>query len=203
MTARLDLWNQRDAVADAERKVRIAKQNLLPGLNAVVKHNSPGAGGVNGLKVDSRRHEFSAGLELDLHLDQLPARNDLRSAEIALQKARRSLELAEENVRKDLRTSWRALELARRQFDLAEESVKLNVVRLAREEDYDKEGRGQARDLIDAQAALILANDDRIGALVNHTIARIQMWKDMGILFITKDGRWEDVLKKENPQGKP
>ena len=202
MTTRLDLWNQRDTLVDTERKVRIAKQNLLPTLNGVLKYNSPSDPTSNTIKIDSRRHELNAGLDVDLHLDQKPARNDLRSAEIAEQKARRAVDLAEENVRRDLRISWRALELARNQLELAEASVKLNTERLALEEGLDKEGVGQARDLIDAQTALIQANDDRIAALVNHTIARIQMWKDMGILYIKKDGKWEDVLLKEGSQGK-
>lgn len=202
MVSRNDLWNQRDALEDAARHVRIAKQNLLPGVNAFVSFTTPQRDAGHDLQFDSRRHDLSAGADFDLHLDQKPARNDLRSAQIAEQKARRNLDLAEENVRGDVRKSWRNLDLAAKQFDLAEQAVKLNEVRLAREEDYDREGRGQARDLIDAQAALIQANDDRIAALVNHTVARIQLWKDMGILFIKKDGRWEDVLQKESPQGK-
>ncbi len=201
MVTRNDLWNQRDAVEDAARHVRIAKQNLLPVLNAVVEYTAPSKA-ANKLQFDSRQHGFTVGADVDLHLDQKPVRNDLRSAQIAEQRAQRNLDLAEENVRRDVRTSWRNLDLARKQFELAGQSVKLNEVRLAREEDYDREGRGQARDLIDAQAALIQAHDDLGDALVNHTVARIQLWKDMGILFIKKDGRWEDVLSKESPQGK-
>lgn len=202
LTTRLDLWNERDSVADADRHVRVAKQNLLPTLNAVAKYDARGARDSNGLEIDGRNRHVSAGVDVDLHLDQKPVRNDLRAAQISEQKAHRRLDLAEENVRRDVRASWRNLELARQQYELAQESIQLNTVRLAREESYDAEGRNQARDLIDAQAALIQANDDRISALVTHTIARIQFWKDMGILFIKKDGRWEDVLAKESPRGK-
>lgn len=207
LTTRLDLWNERDSLADAERHVRVAKQNLLPTLNAVAKYSAKGAtdsngAEINGLQGNGRNRHITAGLDVDLHLDQKPVRNDLRAAQISEQKAHRRLDLAEENVRRDVRASWRNLELARQQYELAQESIQLNTVRLAREESYDAEGRNQARDLIDAQAALIQANDDRISALVTHTIARIQFWKDMGILFIKKDGRWEDVLAKESPRGK-
>ena len=202
MTTRLDLWNQRDSVVDAERQVKVAQQNLLPTLNTYVKYSAQGVPNSDGLEIDTRRHKVVAGLDLDLHLDQKPVRNDLRAAQIAEQKARRNLALAEENVHRDVRTSWRNLDLARKQYELAEASVKLNEGRLALEENLNAEGRGQSRDLIDAQAALIQAHDDRIAALVNHTIARVQLWKDMGILFIKKDGRWEDVLAKEAPKGK-
>ena len=200
-TTRLDLWNQRDTVTDAERHVKVAKQNLLPSVNTVVKYSAQGDPRSNGMEIDSRRHQFSAGLDVDLHLDQKPVRNDLRAAQIAEQRARRNLELAEDNIRRDVRASWRNLGLAREQYELAEVSIKLNKSRLALEEQLDVEGRGQSRDLIDAQAALIQSNDDRIAALISHTIARVQLWRDMGILFIKKDGRWADVLLKERPLG--
>ncbi|MDB6074009.1 MAG: outer membrane protein TolC [Verrucomicrobiaceae bacterium] len=202
LTTRLDLWNERDSLADAERHVKVAKQDLLPTLDVTAGYTAAGNRSANAVRLSDDHRNFQAGLNLDLHLDQTPVRNDLRAAQIAEQKARRTLDLAEENVRKDVRTSWRNLELARQQYGLAQESIKLNTVRLAREESYDAEGRNQARDLIDAQAALISAYDDLGDALVNHTIARIQFWKDMGILFIKKDGRWEDVLAKESPRGK-
>ena len=30
-------------------------------------------------------------------------------------------------------------------------------------------------------------------AMVSHTVARLQFWRDLGILFIKENGRWEDV----------
>jgi hypothetical protein len=29
----------------------------------------------------------------------------------------------------------------------------------------------------------------------------LQLWRDMGVLFIEKDGSWVDVLNKEKPKG--
>jgi outer membrane protein TolC len=66
-----------------------------------------------------------------------------------------------------------------------------------------REDRGIARDLIDAQQDLIDARDLRMQALVQHTTARLQLWRDMGVLYISKDGSWEDVLKNEPPKGNP
>jgi len=155
----------------------------------------------DGLNLDKKRRDYSVGLDLDLHLDQKPERNHLRSAQIALQRAERTLELAEENVRKDVRSSWRSLDLARKQYDIAQEGLKLSEVRLERERAMFEVDRGNSRDLIDAQQALNDARDQRIAALVNHTIARIDLWKNMGVLFIRKDGSWADVLAKETPKG--
>ena len=46
---------------------------------------------------------------------------------------------------------------------------------------------------IDAQNDLIQATNSRTTALVRHTIARLQFWRDMGILYIKEDGNWEEV----------
>jgi outer membrane protein TolC len=200
MTTRLDLWNARDSRDDAARRIKVAQRDLLPGLGIVGDYNLKGDK-TDGLNLDKKRRDYSVGLDLDLHLDQKPERNNLRSAQIALQRAERTLELAEENVRKDVRSSWRSLDLARKQYDIAQEGLKLSEVRLERERAMFEVDRGNSRDLIDAQQALNDARDQRIAALVNHTIARIDLWKNMGVLFIRKDGSWADVLAKETPKG--
>ncbi len=201
LSTRLDLWNQRDALADAERKVKVAKQDLLPGVNLLLGGEMTGDEGADGLNLDGSRRKGYVGGELDLNLDQKPLRNNLRLAQLNEQAARRNLELAEENVRRDIRTAWRNLDVARKQYELALIAVRLSERRLLEEEAFMVEDRGTARDLIDAQQDLIEARDLLTAALISHTVARLQLWKDMGILFIRKDGRWADVLKNELPRG--
>ena len=201
LESRLDLWNAKDSLEDAKRHVRVAEQDLLPGLDLRGDYNIAGDKDDSGLSLNSRRRDFSVGLDLDLHLDQKPERNQLRAAQISLQRAERSLELAQENVRKDIRSSWRSLQVARKQYDIAQDSLKLGLRRVEIEQALYAADRGTSRDLIDAQTALIDARNQITAALIAHTLARLQLYKDMGVLFIRKDGGWEDVLKKESPKG--
>jgi outer membrane protein TolC len=203
LATRLDLWNQRDTLIDAERRVKVAKQDLLPGVNLILGGSMVGDPGADGANLDSSRRQGFIGADVDLNLDQKPLRNNLRLAMLDEQAARRTLELAEENVRREIRTAWRNLDVARKQYNLAQIAVKLSERRLLEEEAFMLEDRGTARDLIDAQQDLIEARDLLTAALIAHTIARLQLWKDMGILFIRKDGRWADVLKGELPRGTP
>ena len=203
MATRLDLWNRKDELADAERRVKIAKQNLLPGLNLVLGSTIVSDPGSTGLNVDGRRRNITAGADVDLNLNQTPVRNDLVAAQVAEQAARRNLELAEESIRRQIRGAWRSLDLAKRQYDLALTAVSLSESRLQQEEAFSEEGRGTTRDLIDAQQDLIDARDLRTAAVIAHTTARLQLWRDMGILFIKKDGSWMDVLKNEPPRANP
>jgi len=54
-------------------------------------------------------------------------------------------------------------------------------------------GRGEALNQVDAQNALIDSKNQRTLALVTHTIARLQFWKNMGILYIKENGQWEEL----------
>jgi outer membrane protein TolC len=202
LTTRLDLWNSRDSLEDANRKVKVAKQELLPTLNALVGYDIKGDPNSDGLNLDGKRRKVSVGAGLDLHLDKKAERNDLRAAEVSEQAAKRALNLAEENVRRQIRADWRDLALARQQHDLAVQGLALAERRLEVETDFFKEDKTtSARDLIDAQQKLIDARDQVTSTLIIHTIARLTLWKDMGILYITKDGGWVDVLKRETPRG--
>lgn len=201
LVTRLDLWNARDERDDAARRVRVAERDLMPGLGLRADYTLTGDPGRKNLNLDAKRRSYSVGLDVDLNLDQKPERHALRAAQVAQQRSERQLQLAEENVRKDIRTSWRNLEVARKQYELAQESLALGEERLQLEEALYEADRGSSRDLIDAQQDLVEARDQLTAALINHTLARVQLWKNIGILFIRKDGSWADVLKKESPKG--
>lgn len=203
LITRLDLFNQRDRVYDTQRKVKIAHQSTLPTVNALAGYNigTPTGGSITGLGLNHRQRQAFGGLDLDLNLNTLPERNDLRAAQIAEQAAHRALDLAEEELRGTIRSDWRALLVARRQYDLAVKGLELSQKRLEIEEALMAEGQGTARDIVESQDRLIVARDLVISTLIDHNLARLQLWTDMGVLFIRKDARWADVLKQEKPQG--
>jgi hypothetical protein len=44
---------------------------------------------------------------------------------------------------------------------------------------------------------LINSKNERTSALVGHTIARLNFWRDMGILMIKENGQWEELSNAE------
>jgi outer membrane protein TolC len=56
-----------------------------------------------------------------------------------------------------------------------------------------------ALDLVDAQEDLVDAQNQRTAALIDHTVARLRLWRDMGILYIESDGGWAETLGDERP----
>lgn len=201
LTTRLDLWNSRDSVEDTSRKVLIAKQQALPTLNSLVSYNILDNPDRNDFALVGRNRGASMGLNADLNINQKPERNVLRAAIIAEQRARRELDLAEENLRSDVRTGWRDLELARKQVELAKRGMEISSSRLELEEALNEEGQGSAINLVDAQRDMNVTRNLMVSTIINHTLVRLQLWRDMGILFIEKDGSWVNVLNKEKIKG--
>lgn len=201
LTARLDLWNTRDQMEDANRKVLIAKQQVLPTVNSLVSYNMLDNPDRNDFAITPRNRSTSAGVNADLNLNQKPERNSLRAQMIAEQRARRELELAEEQVRGSVRSGWRDLELARKQYELARRGMEISTARLELEEGFNAEGLGTAINLVDAQRDMNATRDLMVSTTINHTLVRLQLWRDMGVLFIEKDGSWVDVMNKEKIKG--
>lgn len=201
MTSRLDLLNLRDQVEDTSRKVLIAKQQALPSVNVLANYNVLDNPDRTDFTLTPRNRGYSLGLDTDLNLNQKPERNALRATIIAEQQARRALDLAEENIRSDVRTGFRDLQLARKQYELARQGMEISTARLEVEEAFNAEGLGSAINLVDAQRDLNTTRNLMVSTTINHTLVRLRLWRDMGVLFIEKDGGWVDVLNKEKPKG--
>jgi len=59
-------------------------------------------------------------------------------------------------------------------------------------------GRAKAQDQVDSQNDLISSKNQRTQALVTHTIARLQFWDNLGILYVKNNGRWEEIQDENN-----
>lgn len=190
MVARLDLHNQRDFVYDAERQVKVAANALQAGLDIILAGQVDSKDGNRFLSPDFDRAEFTAGFDLDLPLDRKAERNDFRASLIRLERTKRDLDLAEDEVKFDVREAWRALDQARRDFIISEKGVLLNERRVEEQNLRAELGIGEAIDQVDALNALIEAQNNLTEDLVGHTIARLTFWQEMGIIFIKENGQW-------------
>ncbi len=60
-------------------------------------------------------------------------------------------------------------------------------------------GRAQIRDLLEAQEALVSAQNARTAALVNYRVAELELQRDMGVLKIDDKGLWSEY-KPDGPK---
>jgi outer membrane protein TolC len=194
LTTRLDLQSVREQTEDAARKIDIAANALKPGLDLVVSGDLQSKPGQNNpLIYELDRTRGSAGVNVDLPLSRKRQRNDYRLSLLDYERAERERALREDQIKLQIYDGWRTLDQARRNFELSELGVALAQRRVEEQELRAEIGRGTARDLVEAQRDLIDARNQRTSALVGHTIARLQFWRDMGILFIKENGQWEEV----------
>ena len=191
--SRLDFYTDRDQVEDSARRVRIAADNLRHLLDIRVSGEVPSEPGDNFQNLDFRRAEWDVGLDLGLRLDNKPQRNAYRSAVINYERALRSLELAEDNIKLDVRQALRNLEQAERSYLIREIGVEVNERRVEEQELLAEAGRATTLDQIDANNDLVAARNSLTAALVDHTLARLSFWRDVGLLHIKQDGQWEEL----------
>jgi hypothetical protein len=193
VVSRLDLHTAEDQMADAERRVKVAASALKPGLDLIVAADVRSQGDDAFEDIDINRTRWNAGVDLDLPLNKKAERNNYRAALIDEERAKREYSLAEDTIKLELREGWRNLDQARRNYETALKSVELNQRRVDEQSLLADLGRGSVLDQVDAQNNLTESENNLTAALVRHNVARLALWRDMGILYIKPDGQWEEI----------
>lgn len=193
---RLDLYTQADRIEDRGRKLDVAANSFLPGLNMVIRANVP-AGNSNSLSdLDFRLTDYSAGLDLALPVDQMSERNNYRRALIDYEVAVRSYESSMDTVKLQVLDAWRAMEEAVRNYDISLTSVGINERRVEEAELRAELGIGNIQDTVDAQNDLINARTALTAAIVDHNVAKLALWRDVGLLYVHDDGQWDEGVNQ-------
>lgn len=201
LAARLDYLNSKDELEDADRKVKVAANFLKPRVDftsSVAVNSNPSQN--NGLPLpEFDRYRYSAGLNLDPAFDRTTERNSYRGVLISRDRAARAVEQQSDEIKLQVRDGWRSLDQAKRNFEISEIGVKLAERRVEEQTLLAELGRSKAQDQVDAQNDFVNSKNQRTQALVAHTIARLQFWNNMGILYIKEHGQWEEI-KDEKAQ---
>jgi outer membrane protein TolC len=193
MVSRLDLDTERDLLADAARHVKVAANGLLPQLDfrAYVDVNRTDSA----FPVpDWQRQSWGTSLGLDLPIDRLRERNIYRASLIALDRSKRNFNTAVDTIKVQIADDWRNLDQAKRTYEIRELGVQIAARRVEEQQLRQELGRGTSRDLVDAQSDLISSKNQRTAALISHTIARLSLFRDMGMLWIKENGQWDEKL---------
>lgn len=195
LAARQDFQNFKDRHADTVRRTALAANFLKLQLDLVASagFNSKQESGTGFPVPDINRYNWSAGLNLDPGLDRKAERNGYRTALINERQAERAQEQQEDQIKLQVRDSWRTLDQAKRNYEISEIGVKLAERRVEEQDLLAELGRAKAQDQVDAQNDLISSKNQRTQALVSHTIARLQFWVNLGILYIKDKGHWEEI----------
>jgi outer membrane protein TolC len=181
---RLDLQNARDQIDDARRQINIAKNGLLPDLN-LSGQGSVGSGiDEPARKIDQRTSAYSLGVTLDLPLDRLAERNEYRRNLIDFERARRNYDALLDTVAANIRESVRAIHSSQAQLEIQFRAIELARRQLEFANELLRQGKASARDLVDAQSALLGAQDDYNAAKADLQVALLQFMRQTGTLRV-------------------
>lgn len=203
----MDILNAIDRFEDVKRKVRLAADQLRPGLdltgNATWASDEP----YDYTNFDFDKLRWSAGLRLDLPVDMLRERNTYRSTLISFESQLRSLVTTLDNARDGIDRGLRDLERQRLNYLSRQEALKVASRRVDNNELLFRAGRLQIVDLRQSQDDLIAAQNALTDAVVAYQNNRLNLLIDIGLLIADQDRFWlTDPLAgmlDESQRGRP
>ena len=197
LSNRLDLAATYGEVIDAQRRVVVAADGLEGVFDLVGSVNlgggrGPLSGGAPDTNIRFDEGSYAAGLRLDLPIERTAERNAYRNSLIALERAVRGAQEAEDGVKLNVINALRDIRVAAE--DLRVQSLSLEVAqrRLDAANAFFREGQGQARDITEAEADLVDAQNSLTGALVDLRVAELSLQRDLGLLRVSVDGLYEE-----------
>ncbi len=181
---RLDVQTAKDSIDDANRRVQVAANGLEPDLDIVANTAVGNRVDTPASRLDGRTNVYSAGVQLDLPVDRLAERNSYRTSLIGLDRAKRNLQELLESVAADVRTRIRAIRSAQASLSIQQRSIELATRRLDYANELLQQGKVNSRDVVEAQQALLGAQDAYESARSNLQIEILRFLRDTGTLRV-------------------
>jgi outer membrane protein TolC len=185
---RLDLRTSVDQIEDAQRAVSVAKNGLLPELTLTASARVANPSGAPASHIDNDTSTYSAGVLLDLPIDRLAERNIYRRSLISLERSQRSFERLRDQVSAAARDALRSIRSAQITLDIQAKGIELARLRLENANVLIRYGRrSDNRDVVDAQQALLRAQDQYQRAKADLQIQVLQFLRVTGLLRVDPD----------------
>ncbi|MCX5633019.1 MAG: TolC family protein [Phycisphaerae bacterium] len=138
------------------------------------------------------RGVFSTLLTLDLPFDRTQESVDYRNSIIGLEQAVRNVQTTEDTTKTEVRNTLRDLLEARENMYIQAKAVSVAQKRVKSVNMFLEAGRAQIRDLLEAQDALLSAQNSLTAAVVNYRIAELAIQRDTGVLEVDEKGLWKE-----------
>ena len=172
---RLELQEASDAVQDAERRLKIAKQNLYPPLDLSVQYTFSGDGDGFDQSLELDENYWGIGVNSSFDLDFARDRAAYQQAQLSLNSAIRAWEAKQQDVILEVLQMINSVKQAQARVELQKQSVMQAEKQLELSELRYKKGLSDNLDVIDAEEALLNANTSYYSAIVQHLIAQLRL----------------------------
>jgi len=190
---RRDLKVSRARLEDSERAIMVAADGLraeatLLGSGSAGEGRALAQAQAEDAELKPHRGRYSALLSLDLPFERRAETVALRRAILAREQQLRNLASLEDEVKYQVRNAWGQMREALETIRIQEQAVKVAKRRVVSTGLFLKAGRIQMRDLLEAQDALVAADNDLVAAQVEYLIAALRLKRDTGELDLDYSG---------------
>ena len=189
---RLDLMNSRAQLYDSWRQIKVSA-NALQGVFTVSLSNQliTPPNNTNPFGFVDQAKQFSLAINAELPLVRLAERNTFRANLINYQRARRTLQNAEDTLKLNIRNDVRLLQLLYLQYEIARKNFVLNI--RVRDQAFEQivappapgaaaQGAVQTNNLLGAQNGLLGSKNNLVTTWYNYQVARLSLYRDLGTL---------------------
>ena len=200
---RLDFRKAREQVYDAQRKVIVAADRLRAEVTLFgsagfgSRRGSVGSAASDDAQLRLDEGVYSGLLTLDLPLERTQERVAYRNSLIALENNVRNVQRQEDQIKLSLRNTLRNMRQTRENLYIQIKSVLIAEKRVRSVNLFLEAGRAQMRDFLEAQEALLSAQNALTAAAVSYRIAELELQRDLGLLQVDERGIWQELLPEE------
>ena len=160
---------------------------MLPDVNV---NATVGAGSNAGsFKPRYENLNYNTNLTVNLPLDRVPQQNALRVAQVGLDRAKRNVESAEQQVVTDVRASLRAVLQQQIVLAIQKSNIELAQKRKEFSDIQFRDGKIDNRDYLDAETALLDAQNSFAKALSDLEVGVLQFLRDTDQLRVDFSGK--------------
>ncbi len=196
---RLDFLTSVDKYDDAKRKVNVAENELLSDVEIFADASLESSGDRKFERFNFKNWSGGVGLKFKLPLDRLLERNDYRRELIDFERELRALALAVDELKTDIRTAIRNLDERAQTYRIQKLSVDLAKRRVESANLLLEAGRASTRDLLEAQDALVVAQNNLTRSFVDYHLARLRLLRDIGMIDL-RDGDLVELMGIDQAQ---
>ncbi len=153
--------------------------------------------GLNDATLRGDKGKYSGLLSLDLPLERTAERDSYRNGLIILERAVREVQILEDQIKLGVRNKLRDLLESRESTRIQAQSVELARKRVDSTNLFLEAGRAQIRDLLEAQEALLSAQNSLTAAVASYRVAELELQSEMGVLKVDEKGLWKEYSPEE------
>ena len=199
---RLDYLTRTDQLDDARRGLDLAEQGMRSDLSLTAGYGLAGNAETSFTSQGAEEGSWDVGLSWDVPLDRVAESHALRRAQISYKQSLRTFQEFEHNLEIDIRTAFRQLDRIRQSIGIQEELINDQQRNLKKAQIENEAGRVSNREVQDAQQALVQAQNSKISEQVAYEIARLELLRDLGLLFVDEQGVWmeHEATTKESEE---